>query len=160
MARFTKTLRQQIIGDFAAEHGGLFVPSEFVEEVRATGPDHPAYEWFTWDTEKAALEHQIWQAREFAKGLIITFSVETISRKGTIKVLEVEAPFALSPVFDRKDGGGYVITDPTDPEHMKELCYQAAIDLERWLRRYAGAVAYAKGSVEPIKKQLLTLRSV
>lgn len=155
MAKFTKALRQQIVRDFALRHGG-FNAALFVEEVRAAGPDHPAYEWFQWDDDKAASEYRIWQAREFARGIKVRASIEEISRTG-IRVREIEMPLIISPVDGRRDGGGYFLSDPNDPEHMAEFCRQAAADLERWLRRYSGAVAYAKGSTAAIERQVRAL---
>ena len=50
--------RAEIVKDFCLRHGGVYNPQTFVEEVRSTGPDHPAYELFTWDDTKAAREHR------------------------------------------------------------------------------------------------------
>jgi hypothetical protein len=159
MARFTKERRQEIIHAFAVRHNGHFNPMLFVQEVRATGAGHPAYEWFEWDKDKAAEQHLLWQAREFASGLRVSFTVETVGRSGAVSVREVEMPFALSPVEQRKLGGGYIVSDPSDPAHMAELCRQAVTDLERWLRRYGGALAHAGGSVNAVEKQLRLLEA-
>lgn len=159
MARFTKERRQEIIREFAIRHNGHFNPTLFVQEVRATGADHPAYEWFEWSLDKAAEQHWLWQAREFANGLRVSFTVETVGREGAIKVREVSAPFALSPVDQRRQGGGYYVTDPSDPAHMAELCRQAVNDLERWLRRYEAALVHAGGNASVIEKQLRLLEA-
>lgn len=155
--RFTKEQRQQIVRDFAVRHNGHFNPRLFLDEVRSGGEDHPAHGWFTWDTAKAAEAHLLWQAREFANGLIVTFSVEEIGRDKTIKVREVTAPFAISPTDTRRKGGGYVVIDPSDPDHMRELCRQAATDLRRWLTRYEAAVSHVGGSATSMRKQLSLL---
>lgn len=157
--KFTKELRQEIIREFAVRHNGHFNPALFVQEVRATGADHPAHEWFEWDTEKAAEQHLLWQAREFATGLRVSFTVETIGRNGAVSVREVEMPFALSPVDARRKGGGYLVSDPDDPAHMAELCRQAVTDLTRWLRRYEAALVHAGGSPPTIEKQLRLLEA-
>lgn len=122
---FTKQVRREIINDFAARHGGQYLPAAFLAEVKAKGEKHPAFGWFEWDTDKAILEYHLWQAREFANGIIVKFSVQEMHR-GRIHVREREMPFVLSPVASRNDGGGYYITDPNDPEHMLELCRQGA----------------------------------
>src|SRR3546814_9286039 len=80
MERFTAAQRQGIIRDFAVRHNGFYNPRLFVEEVLAEGPDHPAHGWFEWDSDRAAHEHRIWQAREFAKGLRVVFTVEEVGR--------------------------------------------------------------------------------
>ena len=156
---FTKETRQQIIRDFAVRHNGNYNPALFLEEVEGQGEEHPAYEWFEWDKDQAARQHRIWQAREFAAGLRVTFSVEEIKR-GAVSVREVEMPFALSPMDDRSKGGGYFVSDPDNPAHMQELCRQATTDLERWLRRYSAGLAHAGGSISVIERQLRLLQAV
>lgn len=157
MARFSKELRQKIIREFCLRRNTDFDAKLFEQEVRDTGPDHPAYGWFEWDESKAAGEYRVWQAREFAKDLRVTFSVEEIGRAGVIRVREVEAPMLVSPLDGRRSGGGYFLTDPSNPDHMAELCRQAATSLATWLRRYEGALAHAGGSVSMIEKQLKAL---
>lgn len=158
MARLTKDKRQEIIREFASRHNGTYMPALFVEEVRGT-PDHPAYGWFDWDPGKAAHEHWLWQAREFASGLMVKFSIETIGRNEAIRVREVEMPFALSPMEYRRSGGGYYLLDPDNPGHMAELCGQAATALSSWVNRYRGAVEHAGGSVAAIERQLKLLEA-
>lgn len=159
MARvYTKELRREIITDFAARHGGQYLPAAFVAEVRKKGKRHPAYGWFTWDLKKAVQEYHLWQAREFVNGIIVKFSVQELHR-GKVHVREREMPFVMSPIESRSDGGGYYVTDPDDPEHMIELCRQGAQALEMWLRRYSAAVSFSKGSIAPLERQLQLLQS-
>lgn len=150
---FTKQQRQEIVADFAKRHGGHYDPRLFVEEVKSTGESHPAHGWFTWDRDRAAYEHWLWQAREFASDLKVSFTIEEIDR-GKVTVREVTMPMALSPLGGRQQGGGYIISDPNSPVHMAELCLQAANDLARWLRRYEAAIIYAQGSTVSAKKLL------
>lgn len=157
MARFTKEARQEIIREFCRRRNTEFDAKLFEQEVRETGPSHPAYEWFQWDADKAAGEYRIWQARQFANGLRVSFKVEEVSRGGTIKVREVEVPMLVSPIYERHAGGGYFITDPKNPDHMGELSRQASIDLSRWLRRYQAVLVHAGGSVTVIEKQIMIL---
>lgn len=160
MAKFSKELRQKIIEEFCRKRNSDFDARLFEKDVRDTGPDHPAYEWFEWDSTKAAEEYRIWQAREFAQGLRVKFSVEEVGRAGVIRVREVSAPFLVSPMDGRRDGGGYFITDPNSDEHMSELCRQAATDLNRWLRRYQAALVHAGGSIAIVEKQIALLEKV
>ena len=143
--RYSKELRQQIIEDFARDHGGTFDAAVFLGVVQQVGKEHPAYEWFEWSNQKAAREHRLWQAREFAIGLKIKFEVETVDR-GKVRLVSTTAPMVISPLDTRKDGGGYFVTNPANPDHMREHCRQAALSLKLFLARYEGAVVYAGGN--------------
>lgn len=154
--RFTKALRQRLVREFADRNGGIYDPKLFEQEVRNTGPRHEAYEWFTWDEEDAALQHRLFQAREFAVGLKIVFTVEEIGRNRKIVVVERDMPFVLSPLDGRLNGGGYFLSDPTNEEHVKEHCRQAAASLRTWQARYGAAEAHVglKGSLERLLRAL------
>jgi len=158
--RFTKEQRQEIVREFAIRHNGQFDPKLFLQEVRDTGADHPAHAWFTWDDDKAAREYRIWQARQFARDLKVTFSVQDVGGKQSFSVKRVEVPLVHSPTDGREDGGGYVLTDADNEEHMQELCRQGANALAAWLRRYRGAIEYAGGSTQQIERQLKALEAV
>jgi len=142
-AGFTKELRQQIVEEFSRRHNGLYDPALFLREVKERGKEHPAFEWFEWNKNKAAQEHNLWQARCFAKDLRINFTVEEVGRSGAVTVRSTEMPMVLSPTSGRSDGGGYVLTDPTNPAHQAEHCHQAAAALRSWYKRYQAAVIYA-----------------
>lgn len=157
MSRFTQEQRQKIIRDFCLRRNADFDARLFEQEVREQGAEHPAHAWFEWDAEKGALENRVEQARKFAQGLRVSFKIEEIGRGGRVVVREVEAPFLLSPTEDRKAGGGYFLTDLSNPEHMNELCRQAAADLGRWLRRYEAALLHVGGSVSMVQRQLKLL---
>lgn len=160
MARFTKALRQQIVRKFAASNNGVFSPEGFLAEVRRVGVKHEAYGWFEWNRDEAAQRYQLEQAREFARDLRVTFTVEIVGRNNAITVQHRDAPFVMSPLSTRRAGGGYVLTDPSQPSHMAELCLQAAADLEVWLRRYHSAILYAHGSPAAVERQLSALKAV
>jgi hypothetical protein len=160
MSRFTKELRQQIVEDFSRRHNGLYDPALFLKEVREKGKDHPAYDWFEWDQSKAAQEHQLWQARSFAKDLRVSFTVEEVGRSGAVTVKTTEMPAVISPVAGRKDGGGYVLTDPNDPEHIAEHCRQAGTALLSWMNRYKAALLHVEGSTKSIERLASELQSV
>jgi hypothetical protein len=159
MAKFTKALRQQIVQEFATRHNGRFNPERFVEEVRRKGASHPAYEWFEWDRNRAALQWQIEQAREFARDLRIVFTVEEVGRRKPITV-NTAMPMVLSPVNERKAGGGYYLVDPADPAHLAEHCRQAATALRAWLGRYEAAVRHSGTTPEAINRMVTALEAV
>jgi len=144
--------RAEIVKDFCLRHGGVYNPQTFVEEVRSTGPDHPAYELFTWDDTKAAREHRTWQARMFVQGLKLVFQVEHQTPTGRIKIQERDVPLLLSPSSTRQDGMGYYIFDPNDPDHLEELRRQAVVDLKAWLVRYAVALDTAGLTGQPLER--------
>ncbi len=153
MSRFTKALRQQIVKDFAIKHNGVYNPTLFLEEVRRTGPTHPAYDWFEWDRERAAAQYQVEQARNFARDLRVSFTVQVVNGgRRSIQVRETAMPLVLSPVDGRRSGGGYVLTDENDPSHMTEHCRQAAMALRAWLNRYRSAAGHVGTSVAPIEQ--------
>lgn len=156
---FTKQQRQEIVREFALRHNGHYNPKLFVEEVERTGEDHPAYGWFTWNDRNAADAFRLEQARDFARDLRITFKIEEVGRTTPVRVRETEMPLAISPMNNRSKGGGYFITDPNDPGHMKEHCRQAAISLQSWLDRYQAALQYAGRRTSDIEKVILTLEN-
>lgn len=152
MSQFTKELRQQIVEEFSRRHNGQYNPEIFLKEVREKGKDHPAYGWFEWNAKKAANEHNLWQARAFAKDLRITFSVEEVGSGGAVTVRTTEMPMVLSPSSGRSGGGGYVLTDPNDPAHQAEHCHQAATALRSWLNRYQAALVHAGFGVKIVEQ--------
>ncbi len=157
--KLKKADRQKIVDDFAERNGGRFNPRAFVDDVRQTKGQHPAWTWFTWDDAKAAEDHRIWQARRFVHDLVVLHTVETIYR-GKVTVSHVESPAFISPMEGRVGGGGYLSLDPDDPAQMSAFCVEAATSLQSWLRRYSAAVAYAGGSVTSLQKQLTALEKV
>lgn len=156
MSRFTKALRQEIVETFAKEHGGVFDAAAFLSEVNQVGAAHPAYDWFQWDDRKAAREHRLDQARAFAQGLRIRFEVETVER-GSVKVVSQSMPLVISPVHSRAKGGGYRLSDPDDPEHLAELCRQAAQQLRWFVERFQMAIAHAGVDSAALGQVLLDL---
>lgn len=156
----SKETRQEIVREFALRHNGTYNPKLFIDEVRRVGAEHPAFDWFEWNREKAAYEHQLWQAREFARDLRVIFTVEEVGRKNAVRVREVAMPLVMSPTAGRADGGGYVLSDPNDPEHMAEHCRQAAAALRTWFNRYEAALIHSGGSVADVEKAISRLDSV
>lgn len=159
MANFSKERRQEIVRAFAVRHNGQYDASLFLEEVRETGESHPAWGWFEWDTDKAARQWHLEQARAFASGLRVSFRVEDIRPGRPVAVRTMEMPMVISPMDGRDKGGGYVLTDPENPAHMAEHCRQAAAALDAWLRRYRSALEHSGGSPAAIETQAARLRA-
>ena len=151
MERLTRDDRQKILDEFVEKHGGWDARA-FVEEVRATNGQHPAWTWFGgFDVDKAAFEHWTQRAMQFASGLRVKFSVETIEH-GKVTVRYVEAPVVFSPLATRRTGGGYIALNRDDPAIMDAFCAEAASALQAWIDRYSAAVVYAKGSTAALNK--------
>ncbi|WP_267355603.1 MULTISPECIES: hypothetical protein [unclassified Methylobacterium] len=160
MSGFTKAIRQRIVEEFARRHGGSYNAAAFVEEVRKVGPKHPAYGWFEWNSNRAALLYQIEQARDFARDLRVTFSVVVVNNgRRSVQVRETALPLVLSPMDGRQTGGGYVLTDPDDPAHLAEHRRQAATALRSWWSRYQSAAVQAGCSTDTVEDIILKLEA-
>jgi hypothetical protein len=157
---FDKGLRQQIIADFATRHGGTYDPALFLAEVKRRGESHPAFAWFVWDDGEAAHQHRLWQARVFARDLVVKFKMEVVGRTGSIRIVETEMPMIYSPAETRKDGGGYVIVDPNDPEHVAGLCAEAATSLRSWLKRYGSCLLHVGADPAHFERTAAALEDV
>ena len=156
--RITKDVRQELVEDFCRRHGGMYDAAVFLEEVRASGPSHPAFSWFEWNDVEAGHAYRLGQARAFVLDLKIRFEIEEI-RRGKVSIRTTEAPLFLSPMASRNEGGGYLWFDPSSPGHMEELSRQAAIDLSRWLRRFESALLSAGGHADHIQATIRLLEA-
>jgi hypothetical protein len=157
MSKLTSKRRQEIVNEYLSASGAnQYVPGEFVEWL-SERPDHPAYGWFEWDDEKAGAAYRTHQARMFVHGLRVNFTVETIGRNGAIKVTALTMPAMLSPMEDRRAGGGYQPSSQDDPGSMEALCDEAARALDAWCRRYHAAVAYRGGNINAARKLIALL---
>jgi len=157
--RMLRKERAEIVKDFCLRHGGVYNPQTFVEEVRSTGPDHPAYNHFTWNDTEAAHKQRTWEARMFVQGLKLEYKIEHLTPTGKIKVQERDVPLLLSPSETRQDGMGYYMFDPDDPEHLEELRRQAVVDLKAWVVRYAVALDSAGLTKQPLERIISILES-
>jgi hypothetical protein len=157
--RLLRKQRAEIVKDFCLRHDGVYNPHTFVEEVRSTGPDHPAYQFFTWDDTEAANKQRTWEARMFVQGLKLVFQIEHQTPTGRIKIHERDVPLLLSPSSTRQDGMGYYMFDPNDPDHLEELRRQAVVDLKAWLVRYSVALDAAGLTAQPLERIISILES-
>ena len=57
-----------------------------------------------------------------------------------MKIVEQEMPLVLSPMSGRRQGGGYFLSDPNNPEHLAVLAGEGATALRAWLKRYSAAL--------------------
>lgn len=148
MPAFNLTYRQQVIDEYLNATGrNHFVPAEFLEWLKPQ-EDHRVWSIFFGKTdEEAAHQYRLALTRQFVAGLRIVVNAET-----SVGAITVKVPAFISPVADRKMGGGYVSIDVRSPNSTAELCRQAAEDLQRWVRRWEGTAALAGVKVDEAKK--------
>lgn len=137
MPAFNRTYRQQIIDEYLNASGSNhFVPAEFLAWLKPQ-EDHRVWSvFFGKSDEEAAHQYRLMLARQFVAGLRIVVQAEAASGPVSVKV-----PAFISPVAERKAGGGYVSVDVRERDTTQELCRQAAADLDRWVKRWAGTAA-------------------
>lgn len=162
MAGFSKTFRQKVIDQFLNETGNnFFHPAEFLDWLKDK-PEHDVYPVFYGKTdEEAAHQFRLMQVRNFVNGLrvkvTVTPSVASSSPHIAIQVREpttFRVPAFVSPVADRRGGGGYVQTDVTDSDTTAELYRQAAQGLAAWLDRHADVARLAGADVGAVEAVL------
>ena len=158
--RMLRKEREKIVKEFCSRHNGIFNAETFVEEVRSEGPDHPAYNYFTWDDTAAAQKYRNWEARMFVQGLKLVFEVEHQTASGKITIQERDVPLLLSPSAKRQQGYGYYIFDPDNPDHLEELRRQSVVDLKAWLERYSTALVSAGLTTQPLDRIISTLENM
>lgn len=136
---FTSKDRQRIIDDYLTRSGrNLFVPGEFIDWL-AGQKDHEAYEWFFSKTDaEAAREYRIGLARRMASGLRIVVKSND-SKARVVSITQREYPAYISPIDQRKNGGGYQRFDPQDAANIAELKRQGRVAMQSWLDRYGAA---------------------
>lgn len=141
--KFTKEDRQRIVDAHVAKHGS-FDAHGFLREVRSSNGTHEAWPWFEWNDGRAGEAYREVQAREFVQGLKVKFEVLD-SAPTVASVIVRDAPAFISPVENRRNGGGYHPYDPGNPGHREELVRQAASSFDSWVRRYGGVFAEIGG---------------
>ena len=151
MAAFNRTYRQQIVDEYMNATGAnSFIPGAFLEWLKPQ-TDHRVYSvFFGKDDEEAAWQYRLHLARQFVAGLRIRVAV---SETEVVKV-----PAFISPVSERRAGGGYVSVDWSDESKSGEIYRQAATDLERWIKRYDGACSLAAIDLDAVGKLISILR--
>ena len=156
---FTKKMKQQIIDDYMAATGrNMYVPGEFVSWLSGQ-PEHPAYAvFFSISDEEAAHKHREHMAREWASGL--RFVVKSIEVQPASKMaFTVQAPLMISPISQRKNGGGYVYFDTNDDDHMASFRKEAADALAAFVRRYELALVNSGVNVDNLRDAIEALQS-
>ena len=158
----TRAERQRLIDDCIRRHGS-FDNQGFVDEVRTTGPDHPAFAFFDWDDAAAGNARRLMQVRQFLKDLVIIVTAPKVVKAKafkvaaeTARVARVAAPLTVPAFIDMESsekpvGGGYEPFDVKDPEQVKRFRNKASVALSSWLNRYRYAVMQAGGDVAQVE---------
>jgi len=157
MSKFNKKTRQKIVDDYLNDTGkNTFKADEFVLWLE-TQPDHPAYNAFHGRDDELLWQAKLNLARQLASGLRIIVKSEVIeSEMPSIKVTEY--PAYISPVANRKLGGGYEAFDPDSSKSQEELRRQAGVYLAGWLNRYRGCAEHINVNLKPIEDIVRLLR--
>jgi len=142
MANFSKKTKQRIIDGYLQVTGAnMFIPVDFVEWLSGQ-PDHEAYSaFYGMDDIDAARSYRIDMARRLASGLRIVVRGEAVEAS-VISIRVAEYPAYISPVANRRDGGGYEPFDPSNVDSQAELRRQAGVSLASWLERYRGCAEH------------------
>jgi len=157
---FTKDTRQRIINEYLNDTGrNMYIPADFVEYIQER-PEHEAYAFIFGKTDKeAAHQYRVDLARDFARGLRIKVEVqETKSKVSSVKVREY--PSFISPVENRREGGGYQAFDPNSPEMRAELMRQGITSLTAWIERFGDTFETEGIQIGGIRKVEMEARRV
>ena len=162
MAGFNRGFRQKVIDEYLNETGNnFFVPAEFLDWLRDK-PDHAVFPvFFAKSDTDAAQEYRLMLARQFVAGLRVKVTVtpQMAASLPHIAVqlrepVTVKVPAFVSPVAERRGGGGYVPTDLTDSGTSQEIYRQAAQSLTTWLERYGDVARLAGADVSMVQEVL------
>lgn len=162
MAGFHRGYRQKVIDEYLNETGNnFFVPAEFLDWLRDK-PDHRVYPvFFGKSDEDAAQEYRLMLARQFVAGLRIKVTVTPAMAASLPHIavqlrepVTVKVPAFVSPVAERRGGGGYVPTDIEDSSTSQEIYRQAAQSLTAWLDRYGDVARLAGADVSNVEAVL------
>lgn len=160
MAGFDRSYRRKIIDEYLNDTGNnVFEPRLFLGWLKER-PDHRAYPiFFSKSDEEAAEEYRVGLVRQFVSGLKISVAVSTAPIESKVVSVRVEEtppaafklPAFISPIADRREGGGYHSVDPSDGATVRELARQAAADLLRFVRRNEGVASLVGVDISALK---------
>lgn len=157
--RFNKKTKQKVIDDYLAASGrNIFLADEFVDWM-ATQPEHEMYDTFYGvEDDVAARNYRIDIARRMASGLRIVVKEEVKEKSQVVSIKVAEYPAFISPIKNRRLGGGYQPFDPDDEDAQTELRKQAGVSLNAWLERYRGASENIGLDMSPVEHLVRVLR--
>ena len=158
MANFSKKTKQRIIDDYLQATGAnMYVPSEFVSWLSGQ-QDHECYSAFYGVSDDVlADKYRIDLARRLASGLRIVVKNEDVE-SSVLSFRIAEYPAYISPIANRRNGGGYERFDPYDDVAQSELRKQAGISLASWLERFRGCSEHVGLDMTPLEDIVHSLR--
>ena len=158
MGNFARKTRQRIILGYLADTGrNMFVPEEFVTWL-LDHPEHEMYKAFHGRDDELLWQAKLDLARQLASGLRIVVKQEEVQQSEVVSIKVAEYPAYISPVAQRKEGGGYEPFDPDDEASQEELRRQAGVALAAWLNRFRGSAEHIGLDMTPIENIVRILR--
>ena len=159
MGNFARKTRQRIILGYLADTGrNMFVPEEFVTWL-LDHPEHEMYKAFHGRDDELLWQAKLDLARQLASGLRIVVKQEEVQQSDGVSIKVAEYPAYISPVAQRKEGGGYEPFDPDDERSQEELRRQAGVALAAWLNRFRGSAEHIGLDMTPIEDIVRILRN-
>ena len=158
MGNFARKTRQRIILGYLADTGrNMFVPEEFVTWL-LDHHEHEMYKAFHGRDDELLRQAKLDLARQLASGLRIVVKQEEVQQSDVVSIKVAEYPAYISPVAQRKEGGGYEPFDPDDERSQEELRRQAGVALAAWLNRFRGSAEHIGLDMTPIENIVRILR--
>jgi hypothetical protein len=150
--RFTKKMKQDLVDEYLNTTGQNVARVAEMREWLRNQPDHPFYAFvFDKDEHDAANQYYDGRLRLLISGLRVTYEVKSIDTSlYDIKV--VEKPLHISPVSNRRQGGGYVSFDADSDEMMADFRNEASAALASFCRRYELAIVKSNIDLEELKQ--------
>jgi len=150
--RFTKKMKQDLVDEYLNTTGQNVARVAEMREWLRNQPDHPFYAFvFDKDEHDAANQYYDGRLRLLISGLRVTYEVKSIDTSlYDIKV--VEKPLHISPVSNRRQGGGYVSFDADSDEMMADFRNEASAALSSFCRRYELAIVKSNIDLEELKQ--------
>ena len=157
---FKKSDKQRLINEYAAETGRNTLDVGQIRDWLSGKPEHEFYDYvFGATDEKKIEEYEKDRIAGLIRGLRITVKQE-VQKDVKVKIKVADYPAYISPVKDRKHGGGYVAFDPKSETSQAELRLQAATSMAAWLSRYRGCVEHIGLDVTPMEELVHALRGL
>ena len=157
---FKKSDKQRLINEYAAETGRNTLDVGQIRDWLSEKPEHEFYDYvFGATDEKKIEEYEKDRIAGLIRGLRITVKQE-VAKDVKVKIKVADYPAYISPVKDRKHGGGYVAFDPKSETSQAELRLQAATSMAAWLSRYRGCVEHIGLDVTPMEELVHALRGL
>lgn len=157
---FKKSDKQRLINEYASETGKNTLDVADVRVWLKEKPNHEFYEYvFGASDDKKIEEYEKDRISGLIRGLRITVKHE-VTKDVKVRIKVADYPAYISPMKDRKQGGGYVPFDPNSETSQQELRLQAAQAMAAWISRYRGCVEHSGYDITPMEELVHKLRGL